>query len=120
MSIEARWNNKRILTIWRKGPKDRYGEFDYLAPEHFLCSIQAGGKNKYTDKMGIEFTPKESFWTEFMLTDGRTFGEPATYGDKMAFGEFTGVPIATALDIKSIAIYDSLSANFEPDYLIAG
>lgn len=64
MTTAANWSYTLPATIWKKGAKDEYGQYEYAAPVSFLCDFGLLGKTVY-DAKGIEFVEKNTFWTEY-------------------------------------------------------
>jgi hypothetical protein len=119
LSSIARWANQQLLTIWRAGARDKYGNMSYGDAEHCWCSYRIGGSDSYTDKMGVEFMPKTIYWTELLSEDKTTFLDAPTFGDKILLGQHTTLE-DDAADIKSITIDDaSMFGSTEmPDYVL--
>lgn len=120
MSSIARWANTNLLTIWRAGEPDKYGGFVYSEPEYCWCSYRVGGKDSYTNQYGVEFMPSTIYCTELWEQGKTSFIAAPTFGDKMALGFYTGSPINTAADIKSITIDDASMFGLSemPDYVL--
>ena len=66
MSSIANWSYTSTATIWPKGAQDEFGDFSWGEPYTVKASWMRGGKDKYTDNHGIEFTPMITVWTEFI------------------------------------------------------
>lgn len=119
MSSAAAWANTLTLTLWRKGSRDRFGEFTYSEPEYILCTYKQGGSEEYLDSTGTKFRPDAIYYTE-MKTQGGDYLTAPTFGDKLSLGEFTGSPLTNSQDIRMITIYDAqmFGPTEQPDYML--
>jgi hypothetical protein len=119
MSSAAAWANTVTLTLWRKGEPDRFGGFDYSAPEHVLCTYKIGGSQEYLDSTGTKFLPDVVYYTEMKSLSGEFIAHPK-HGDKLALGKFTGEPTPESSDIRMITIYDAqmFGESEQPDLML--
>jgi len=119
MSSIARWANKVVATIWRRGARNEAGGYVWSVPEYVLVSYQIGSSKEYVDSTGVKFVPKSTYWTE-MLTAGGAFLPPLKVGDKIQLGELTGNPKSGAEDVRVMKIdgAEMFGAAEKPDYTV--
>jgi len=113
MSSIANWSYTSTATIWPKGAQDEFGDFSWGEPYTVKASWMRGGKDKYTDNHGIEFTPTITVWTELVdVASGDVAATPAN-GDMIATGTHTNAtPVATAYAVRAVR-EDDMSAFCE-------
>jgi len=113
MSSIANWSYTSTATIWPKGSQDEFGDFSWGDPYTVKASWMRGGKDRYTDNHGIEFTPMITVWTELVdVASGSVAATPAN-GDMIATGTHTSAtPVATAYAVRAVR-EDDMSAFCE-------
>lgn len=109
MSASSAWANTSKFTHWAlTGLDDWTGAKTYSAPEVYACDYSAKSE-RMTDANGIEFTSRQTIYTEFA---------GAKQGDMVLIGTHTGDPItAKASEVRSVLrsadTFDQLADDFE-------
>lgn len=110
MSNTANWAYTAKATLWRASGRDEYGKYKFMSPVVILCDYGMD-KTTRTEAVGIGFTAKNTFYTEYDL---------AKAGDYIALGEITELdPIKAGADaIKHIIRYADTFDRRADDYVL--
>lgn len=115
MTSAANWSYTTTATIWKKGAKNEYNEFEYAAPVTISCDygfVSGNTQGAVIAAIGREVIVKNTFWTEYADT---------VAGDYILLGISTlASPIeAEADEIIVVTNYgNTLSREELPDFML--
>lgn len=119
MSSKAAKYYRNIVTIWFYLDDDEYGRVSYSAPIQIKASWQVGGKNKYADRRGQEFTPSSIVWTELRDINGNLQRKPEQNDMILLGASESPTPDGEAYAIVKVMEHENSildGANYVPDY----